>query len=363
MSNMACWIFVSIVTVTIAKTCDANYIEKAKANERNLRNDGNYLELAVEMRALRDTVDGQGDQLKAMEKEIESLKSEVSEQKRQYKVMETIVERQQRSVNAQRKLIEKLTRQNKTFRTCSSKVRANDGKDKPKDAENSEAVSETLLHQENQIADSSDGPSVLTKPGLKVTDPVISDNPRTSSFGDASSSGHFGYAKDKRDRQGPNVLSMKTTKAKRLVLGGGSSGQGIAFSAYLDHDVTFVATGETVKCNATLLNDGGAYDTQTGIFTAPKTGVYFFYYAIHAFHNITVIHVGLSVNNNYMVGSAIDTLDSEIHHDESSSNAAILRLSQGESAWLKAHFYTKYNAELTSGDRVRFVTFSGVLLY
>ena len=53
---MTLWIFVLAVVVAVVKTGDANHLNEAEKDERNIRNAENYRELAYEMRALRDTV-------------------------------------------------------------------------------------------------------------------------------------------------------------------------------------------------------------------------------------------------------------------------------------------------------------------
>ena len=59
--KMTLCFFALDVMVAIVKTCDANHIDKAENDGRSIRNDGDYRELADEMRTLRDTVRGQGD--------------------------------------------------------------------------------------------------------------------------------------------------------------------------------------------------------------------------------------------------------------------------------------------------------------
>ena len=113
--------------------------------------------------------------------------------------------------------------------------------------------------------------------------------------------------------------------------------EGIAFSAYLNHTISRMATGHTVKCDVALLNDGGVYNVYTDIFTVRKTGVYLFYFAIHSYHNNTALQVILTVDNKDIVGAALYTRDNEVDHDESVSNVVILRLSQGQSVWLAAY--------------------------
>ena len=365
MSNMACWIFVFIVTVTIENTCDANYIEESKSDERNPLNDGNYLVLVDEMRALRDTVRGQGGILEAMEKEIENLKSEVGMQKRQNIMMKTVVKRQQISLNAQRKLIEKLKRQNMVFETFLSKIRDTDCKETTKKGTKHgdlEATFETQPFQVNQIASSSNGHNTSRKHGRTIYDTKTSAKSALPTNGRGEPFGHFGNRIDKNDQIRPNTLPGNISKAKkRLVIGGGSGG--IAFSAYLNHTISSMASGQTVKCEATLLNDGGAYNVHTGVFTVPKTGVYLFFFTIHAYHNHTFMFVDLTVDNRYMADAAVYTTENVANHIESASNAAILRLTQGQSVWLTAFPDKGFSAELYSGYNRKYVTFSGVFLY
>ena len=68
---------------------------------------------------------------------------------------------------------------------------------------------------------------------------------------------------------------VATGKEKRTV----STGH-IAFSSYLGNSVFNVMTGDIVKCDQILLNDGQTYNSHNGIFTVPKAGVYLLTFTI-----------------------------------------------------------------------------------
>ena len=134
--------------------------------------------------------------------------------------------------------------------------------------------------------------------------------------------------------------------------------EGVAFSAYLDHIIYHMGGGHTVKCNQVLLNDGNHYNSFTGIFTVPETGVYLltFSFGVRDINDVT--HIRLVVNNREIVDAAGEVTGTS--QRSSSSNTAIIKLNQGESVWLES---IVTDSEVISGPSFRWTSFSGVLLY
>ena len=136
------------------------------------------------------------------------------------------------------------------------------------------------------------------------------------------------------------------------------SSEHIAFSAYLGSTTDHYMTGHVVKCDQVLLNDGQAYNTYTGIFTVPETGVYLLTFSITTDLLDHWMTVQMIVNNRMIVEASIDT--KYVQHSEMGGNTVIVRLNQGESVWLQIS--DSSNGKLFGGTR-RDTTFSGVLLY
>ena len=134
--------------------------------------------------------------------------------------------------------------------------------------------------------------------------------------------------------------------------------EGVAFSAYLDHEIQHMGTGHTIKCNQVLLNDGNHYNAFTGTFTVPQTGVYLLTFNFAVVHVNDLTQVQLMVNNREIVDAAGQVTGTT--QRISSGNTAIIKLNQGESVWLKS---IQSDSEVVSYPSFRWTTFSGVFLY
>ena len=133
----------------------------------------------------------------------------------------------------------------------------------------------------------------------------------------------------------------------------------IGFTAYLDHNVDHLGIDQTIIFNRVLFNDGGAYNTRSGIFTCPRDGVYLFFFEVGSpTHRQSVVKL-VADNRNEVDAIA----DAEFHskQDAQGSNMAILSLGQGTHVWVENYRWDDKGVEGSSTDR--FSTFSGLLLY
>ena len=173
-------------------------------------------------------------------------------------------------------------------------------------------------------------------PNIPQNDPVIERNIRSKSHERAKQSKHAR----------PKMLRQTMSEG------------GIAFSAYLGHRIDHLAPGHTVKCDQVLLNDGDAYNSLTGVFTVPQTGVYLLTFNIDVYDHRRYEGVQLIVNSRKIVDAIAEGNDNKY---AMSGNTAIIQLTQGESVWLES-FYSG-DGELISSSTYRLTTFSGVFLY
>ena len=144
---------------------------------------------------------------------------------------------------------------------------------------------------------------------------------------------------------------------KRLL--SASTSSRVAFSVYSSHAFLHMNVGTKLLFDRVYTNDGNAYDTSTGVFRVPRSGVYLLTYTIDCQVVSHPAEVELVVNGA-SYGSAKAEAFNDLHHVQS-TKTIILHLAAGQLVWLQT--YWEADSFLNSGNNNRFATFSGVLLY
>ena len=128
--------------------------------------------------------------------------------------------------------------------------------------------------------------------------------------------------------------------------------ENVAFSAYLDKELTHLHVGHIVRCNQIVINDGSGYNAASGVFTAPVPGVYFFTFAIDT--NAGEMNVRL-VQDGVNLFGAVST------PRIMGGNYGVTRLGRGQSVWLE--IVHDDDVELIGMPTFHMVSFSGFLLH
>ncbi|KAK9973960.1 hypothetical protein ABG768_022073 [Culter alburnus] len=134
----------------------------------------------------------------------------------------------------------------------------------------------------------------------------------------------------------------------------------VAFSASLSSSLGFRDFGPhteatTLVYEHAFINNGNAYDTNTGIFTAPVKGVYFFIFVVFNPSNVPT-GVRLLKNDKFVV-AASDNLPGQDTED-TTCNSVTLLLEQGD----RIHLQLIENRRVYA-DSWKRNTFSGHLLF
>ncbi|XP_048045822.1 caprin-2-like isoform X1 [Megalobrama amblycephala] len=134
----------------------------------------------------------------------------------------------------------------------------------------------------------------------------------------------------------------------------------VAFSASLSASLGFTDFGPhteatTLVYEHAFINNGNAYDTNTGIFTAPVKGVYFFIYVVFNPSNVPT-GVRLLKNDKFVV-AASDNLPGQDTED-TTCNSVTLLLEKGD----RIHLQLIENRRVYA-DSWKRNTFSGHLLF
>lgn len=105
-----------------------------------------------------------------------------------------------------------------------------------------------------------------------------------------------------------------------------------AFTALMDHVILSQPQNTPVVFNKVINNEGNAYDSQTGKFTAPQDGIYLFSYSMHVNRDtqsfLQLVHNGVQV-----VGSVTESTAD--YHDTQGGSTAVISLFVGDQVWVE----------------------------
>ncbi|KAH3824110.1 hypothetical protein DPMN_125938 [Dreissena polymorpha] len=141
------------------------------------------------------------------------------------------------------------------------------------------------------------------------------------------------------------------TNSERQVVGT------VAFSAYLNHDVTNLGPDHTIQLQGVVINEGNAYNPHTGVFTVPLDGVYFLTFTAEDYRphrELLDIVVDGQMISSTVFGQNID------HYV--GGNTVLAGLRKGQSVWVAVDSSESTGGSL-QGDTGRYTTFSGFYLF
>ena len=127
----------------------------------------------------------------------------------------------------------------------------------------------------------------------------------------------------------------------------------VAFSALKSANLGNVNAGNNIVFDLARVNEGQAYNSGTGVFTAPYGGLYFFTVTLEHQNQPQPVH-GQIVHN----GNVVARIHCESSEFEMSSQSVVLSLSKGDQVSVRVADYSneEFATELHS-------SFSGFILW
>ncbi|CAC5411261.1 COL8A [Mytilus coruscus] len=129
----------------------------------------------------------------------------------------------------------------------------------------------------------------------------------------------------------------------------------IAFHAYISKDV-HPGAGRRLVFDVTKTNKGNGYNSHTGVFTCPKTGIYVFVWVIRIYAGE---HSTELMINNYVYGSTF--LRAKNGDDGSVSGTVVAHVSKGDTVYVRNRSEYAGDGRISSNVNGK-PTFSGWLL-
>ena len=102
----------------------------------------------------------------------------------------------------------------------------------------------------------------------------------------------------------------------------------VAFSALLASHYTTVNNGKLVLSHV-LVNNGGAYDGRTGIFTCKVPGTYLFSWALHKSSGTSASHCQLMLNKDVAFTQYVYRAKDDY------TGSLMVNLQRGDTVWLR----------------------------
>ena len=129
----------------------------------------------------------------------------------------------------------------------------------------------------------------------------------------------------------------------------------VAFTATVTQMMTS-QYGQTLVLPHIITNVGGGYNGNTGVFTAPRDGVYVFFCKITGDINPSDLYFEFILNGSPKTRNLV--YGGSAHPYRTSSNSIVLQLTQGDRVWINMVYGGKHFSSGAGGDQ----TFSGYLL-
>lgn len=128
----------------------------------------------------------------------------------------------------------------------------------------------------------------------------------------------------------------------------------VGFTVALLNNAIDLPTGSTVVFQWVFYNAGNGYDTTTGIFTCPRSGLYIFYINVEAVNGQEEASVQIMKNGSGRVSAVSERYADG--HDSTGGNLLVEHITEGDRVWVET--YSNDNQDLFRG----FTSFSGVLI-
>ncbi|XP_063399666.1 complement C1q-like protein 4 [Mytilus trossulus] len=129
----------------------------------------------------------------------------------------------------------------------------------------------------------------------------------------------------------------------------------IAFYAYISKPIPNPSSGRRLIFDVPTTNQGNGYNSNTGVFTCPKTGTYVFVLVVRlysAYHSIQLMI------NNSVNGTSFHNAQND---DNTSSSTVVVNVSKGDTVYVRTHSKYKGVGNIHTNTYGR-TTFSGWLL-
>ncbi|KAL3858967.1 hypothetical protein ACJMK2_009212 [Sinanodonta woodiana] len=107
----------------------------------------------------------------------------------------------------------------------------------------------------------------------------------------------------------------------------------VAFSAYLSQNLSGLGPNQTIRFDRLDYNEGGVFDTTTGMFSCPASGTYFFTASILSYQG-NYVETAIVLNGEEQAIIYAGNPPTSTKYDQG-SNSAIVHCDVGQKVWVK----------------------------